>query len=74
MNAQLLCFAQHFIQIGQIFCHQPVRLVVLGDVDMFDLVIGRVKIFVGLVLPMLAIAAVIEAYITPVLLAANVIK
>lgn len=45
----------------------------MGEV-ILELLADWVKIYVGLVLPMLAIAAVIEAYITPVLLAANVIK
>jgi len=44
----------------------------MGEV-ILELLADWTKIFVGLVVPLLAIAAVIEAYITPALLA-NVLK
>ncbi len=44
----------------------------MGEV-ILELLADWTKIFIGLVVPLLAVAAIIEAYITPALLAANVV-
>ncbi|MCE9646401.1 MAG: stage II sporulation protein M [Chloroflexi bacterium] len=45
----------------------------MGEI-ILELLADWAKVFIGLVVPMLGVAAVIEAYITPALLAANLIK
>jgi uncharacterized membrane protein SpoIIM required for sporulation/ABC-type transport system involved in multi-copper enzyme maturation permease subunit len=45
----------------------------MGEV-ILELLADWAKIFIGLVVPLLAVAAVIEAYITPALLAAHLLK
>jgi uncharacterized membrane protein SpoIIM required for sporulation len=42
----------------------------MGEV-MIELIADWVKIFIGIVIPLLAVAALIEAYITPVILLAT---
>jgi uncharacterized membrane protein SpoIIM required for sporulation len=45
----------------------------MGEI-ILELLADWAKVFIGLVVPLLGVAAVIEAYITPALLAANLIK